>query len=96
MHQALHMRLQVALRHTGQRDAVVVAEFDDRVAMRVGADQCRRLLDILKVGEVVELDGIDPRVEVRDRVRADARLEHEIIVAGPAIRHGSAGGLRSV
>ena len=64
--QALQMRLQEALRHAGQRDAVVVAEFDDRVAMRVGADQRRQLLDVLNVGEVVELDGIGLPVEVGD------------------------------
>ena len=31
--------------------------------MRVGADQRRQLLDVLNIGEVVELDGIDPRVK---------------------------------
>ena len=78
------MRLQVALRHAGQRNAVVMAKFDDRVAMRVGADQRRQLLDVLNVGKVVELERVGPRIEVADRLGADARLEHKSVVAGPA------------
>ena len=80
------MRLQVALRHAGERDAVVVAEFDDRIAMRVCTDQCRQLLNILNVGEMVELDGSRLRVGASDRVRADPGMEHERVVAGAADR----------
>lgn len=61
MREALQMCLKVALSHAGQRDAVAVTEFDDRAAMCVGAGQRRQLLDALNVGEVVELDCIDPQ-----------------------------------
>ena len=52
------MGLQVARRHAGDGDAVAVSELDHRVAMRVGCDQRRQLLDGLNVGEVVELDRV--------------------------------------
>ncbi len=45
---------QLRLGDAGQRDAVVVAEIDHRVAMRVGRDQRLQFLHSLRVGEMVE------------------------------------------
>jgi hypothetical protein len=40
------MRLQVPRRHAGQRNAVMVAQFDERVTVRVLGDQRRQLLNV--------------------------------------------------
>ena len=80
------MRLQVALRDARQRDAVVVAVFDDRVAVGVGRDERGQLLDILQVGEVFKLDRIGLRIEVDDRVGANAGREYGVgSLPGPPI-----------
>jgi hypothetical protein len=70
--------------HIGNRDAVVIAESDHGVAMRIAGDQRFELLHALRIGEVVELNRVVRRIEVYDGVGADARLEHEIVVARPA------------
>ena len=52
------MRLQVGLCDAGDRDAVVVPEFDHCVAVRIGGDERFQLLHRLHVGEVVEFDNV--------------------------------------
>jgi len=84
MDEALQVRLQVVRGHAGDRDAVVVAELDHRVAVNIGGDQRRQLLNVLDIGEVVELDSVGLRIKVDDGVGADARREYEIVVARPA------------
>jgi hypothetical protein len=81
MHEALQVRLKIVGRHPGDGDAIVVSEFDHGVAVRIGGDQRRQLLNGLNVGEVIELDCIGLWIQVEDCVGADARLEHECIVA---------------
>ena len=70
----------------GQCYAVVVAERDDRVAMRVRGHERLQFLYGLHVGELIEFDRVVLRIEVDDRVGADPRLEDETVIAGPAER----------
>jgi hypothetical protein len=70
-----------------QRDAAVMAEIDQRITMCVRGDERLQFLDGLRVGEVVELDRVILRIEVDDRVGANSRLEHEIVVTGPTDRN---------
>jgi hypothetical protein len=80
--------------HAGERDAVVVAEIDHRVAMHVGGDELLQFLHGLRVGEVVELDRVGLRIEVDDGVGADIGFEYEGVVARAADRNGRVGGIR--
>ncbi len=66
MHKAVQMGLQVVRAHAGQRDAVLVTEFDHRVAMRIGGDQRPQLLHVWNVDKMVELDGVSLRIKVGD------------------------------
>ena len=79
--------LQLRLGDVGQRDRVVVAEIDHRVAVRVGGDQRLQFLRGLHIGEVIELEHILLRVEIDDGVGADAGREHEMIAVRAADRH---------
>ena len=79
--------LDLRLGHAGERDAVVVAEIDHRVAMHVGGDELLQFLDGLRAGQVIELDRVGLRIEVDDCVGANAWLEKEVVVAGTADRH---------
>ena len=67
-----------------QGNGVVMAEIDQRVAMHISGDKRLQFLDGLRVGEVIELNRVLLWIEIDDGLRADARLEHEIIIAGPA------------
>ena len=91
VHHALQMLLQIIRRHARERDAVIMPKLDHGVAMRVADDRRRQLLHRLHVGEVIELDRVLLRVEVDDGVGADAGVEDEIIVAGPADGDGDDG-----
>src|ERR1700722_20583885 len=73
--------------HPRQYDAVVVAEIDQRIAMRIGGDERLQFLDGLHIGKVVELDRILLRIEVRNGVGTDARRENEMVVAVSADRN---------
>ena len=42
---------------------------------------------VFRVGEMIELEGVGLRIEIDDSVGANARLEHEIVVARAANRH---------
>ncbi len=79
--------LQLARGHAGQRDAVVMAEIDHCIAMRIGGDQRLQFLDCLRVGEVIKFNRVMLRIKVRNCVGANTRCEHEVVVAGPADRH---------
>lgn len=92
MNEALQMGLQEARGHAGDSDALTVPELDDRIAMRVASDRGHQFLCILHIGEMIELDGVRRRVEVADRLRTSARLEHERVVAGSADGDGGTGG----
>ena len=72
--------MQFGRGHAGQRDAIGMAEIDHCVAMRVAGDERLQFLNILSVGEMVKLNRIVLRIKVRDRIGADARCEHEIVI----------------
>src|SRR5262249_5025761 len=86
MHQALHVLLQERRAHARDGDAVAMAELQHRIAVRVRGDQLRQLFSVLDVGEVVEFERVLLRIEVVDRLRALARMEHEGVIAGAADR----------
>ena len=58
--------LQFGGGHAGDRDAVVVAEIDHRIAMRVGRDERQQFLNVLRIGEMIELDCVMLRIEIDD------------------------------
>jgi hypothetical protein len=82
--QALQVLLQESRADARNGDAIAVAEFKHRVAMRVGGDRRRKFLRVLDVGEMVKLDRFVLRIEVVDRLRAFTRMEHECVIAGAA------------
>ena len=71
-----------------ERDAVVVAEINHGVAMRIGAEVVQHIADAVDIAELVELDGIADIValgirdggEIHHRIGADAWMEHELVV----------------
>src|SRR5262249_61702530 len=83
----LNQLVQLGWGHAVDRNAVVVAEFDHRVAVRVGGDGRLQLLHGLGVSEVVELDRVLVRLEVDDGGGTDARPEHEIVAPKPTDRY---------
>jgi hypothetical protein len=66
--------LQLDGGHVGNRDAVVMAELDHRIAVRVRGDERRQLLRRLDIGEVIELDRVVLGIEVDDGVKADVAV----------------------
>ena len=79
--------LQLRVGDASQRDTVIVAEINHRVAMRVGGDERLQFLNGLHIGEVIERERILLHIEIGDGVGADAGREDEIVVAWPADRH---------
>ena len=71
--------LQFSRGRASQRDAVVVPEVDDGVAMCVGRDQRLQFFDVLRIGKLIELDRILLPIEVAHRFRTDARGKYEVI-----------------
>ena len=58
MHEALQMRLQLRGGHPGDGNAIVVAELDHSIAVSVAGNVGCQLLQVLHVGEMIELDRI--------------------------------------
>lgn len=83
----LQYLLQLGGGHANNRNAVVMTEFDHRVAMRVGGDERLQLLRGLGVSKVIELDRVVVRIKVDDGVGTDARPEHEIVATRSTDRH---------
>jgi hypothetical protein len=94
MNEALQVGLQKARGHAGDGDAVPMTELEHRVAVRIDCDRSRQCLRALHVREVVELNGIGPRIEVVDGFCAFAGVEEERVVAGPADGDGGMEGGR--
>ena len=80
----LYDLLQLWRGHASERDAVVMAEINHRIAMHIRGDERLQFLSGLYVGEVVEFERVLTQIEIGDGVGADAGREHEIIVAGSA------------
>jgi len=86
MHDVLQVRLEVTGVHAGYGDAVAVAEFDHRVAVRVCGNQRRELLKVLNAGEVIEIDGVGFRVEVKNGFGARSGVNTKLSLPAPATR----------
>jgi hypothetical protein len=69
----LETRFQVALRDTGDCNAIGMPKLDHRVAMGVGSDGGRQLLYGLNIGKVIELNNVMLRIEVGNGVGAESR-----------------------
>ena len=86
MHETLQILLKEGRAYARNGDAVAVTELKHRVVVRIGRDRRGQFLHIMNVGEVAELDRVVLRIEVVDRLRAFAGVEHECIIAGAADR----------
>jgi hypothetical protein len=84
VYEILQILLQEGRTHAWNRDTIAVAELNHRVAMDVGSDRGSQFLHIMNVSELVKLDRVVLRIEVVDRLRAFARVEHKGVVAGAA------------
>jgi hypothetical protein len=65
--------------HTGEGHTVIVAELNHRVALVIRGDQRRRLCQGLRTGEVIELDRIQPGIELADGIRDALRVLESVI-----------------
>src|SRR5262245_14050246 len=95
VYETLQILLQEGRTHALNGDTIAVAELKHRVVMHIGSNRGSQFLHIMNVGELVELDRVVLWIEVVDRLRALARVEHKRVVAGTADGDGGRIGVGS-